>query len=155
MITISTRTSRFRGISSFHILIFNGCTLRYALTQRDISVAYAAILHLPISLLRQYNTTGIKVIAKIIRTELNPVILTPISLFRVRILSVMTAIERPKERASLSTMFICLPLKNTSKKPKITLCMSSATYGRNLSCPVYAGYLPSGKTQSQPSASPS
>jgi len=58
------------------------------------------------------------VIAAIIRTELNPVILIPISLFRARILSVTVAIDKPKERASLSIIFICLPLKNTSVQAK-------------------------------------
>ena len=68
----------------------------------------------------------------IVRTALVPVILIPISLFRAKILSVTVAIDRPKERASLSIMFICLLLKNTivqakpgrkntSMKPKVAL----------------------------------
>ena len=56
--------------------------------------------------------------AIIARTALDPVIFIPISLFRARILSVTAAIDKPKERASLSTRFICLPLKNTSVQAK-------------------------------------
>jgi len=66
------------------------------------------------------------------RTELNPVILSPISLFKERRLSVTIAIESPKERATLSTIFICLKKtsvqakpgrKNTSIIPKSALIM--------------------------------
>ncbi len=74
------------------------------------------------------------VMVRIISTEFSPVILTPISLFRARILSVTRAIDRPRERASLSTIFTCLPLKktsvqakpgrkNTSMKPRAALMM--------------------------------
>jgi len=42
------------------------------------------------------------------------VILTPISLFRAIILVVTIAMESPKDRASLSIIFTCLPLKKTS-----------------------------------------
>ena len=52
------------------------------------------------------------------RTALNPVMLTPASLSKARILRVTMAMERPKERAVLSTAFICLPLKNTSVQAK-------------------------------------
>jgi len=52
------------------------------------------------------------------RTALNPVMLIPTSLFKTRILRVTMAMERPKERAVLSTAFICLPLKNTSVQAK-------------------------------------
>jgi len=55
---------------------------------------------------------------RIISTELNPVILTPNNTFRTRILSVTTAMDRPRERAILSITFICLPLKNTSVQAK-------------------------------------
>ena len=56
------------------------------------------------------------VIAMIIRAELKPVILTPISVFRERRLSVTIAMDSPKERASLSMTFTCL--KNTSVQAK-------------------------------------
>ena len=52
----------------------------------------------------------------IIRAELKPVILTPISLFRERRLSVTIAMDSPKERAILSMTLICL--KNTSVQAK-------------------------------------
>lgn len=52
--------------------------------------------------------------ARIVRTALNPVMLTPNSLFKARMLKDTVAIERSKERAVLSTAFFCLPLKNTS-----------------------------------------
>jgi len=52
------------------------------------------------------------------RTALNPVMLTPASLSKARILRVTIAMERPKERAVLSRRFICLPLKNTSVQAK-------------------------------------
>ena len=58
------------------------------------------------------------VITRIISTALNPVMLTPNSLFKTRILRVTMAMERPKERAVLSRRFICLPLKNTSVQAK-------------------------------------
>lgn len=53
----------------------------------------------------------------IIRAELNPVILTPISLFRERRLSVTTAMDRAKERATLSTMVIRLKKTSVQAKP--------------------------------------
>jgi len=58
------------------------------------------------------------VIPIIIRIEFNPVILTPISIFREKILSVTTAMDNPKERTILSMTFICLRLKNTSVQAK-------------------------------------
>ena len=78
--------------------------------------------------------------ARIIKTELKPVILTPISLFRARIVSVTTAIDRPKERASLSTIFICRRLKNTSVQAnpgrkntsiKLKITLTAGTLSRN------------------------
>ena len=57
------------------------------------------------------------VITMIIRTELNPVILTPISLFKENMLSVTTAIDSPKERASLSMILICLKKTSVQAKP--------------------------------------
>jgi len=75
---------------------------------------------------------AIMVMTIIARTALNPIILMPVNLLRARVLSVTVAIDKPKERASLSIIFICLPLKNTSvqakpgrkntsMKPRITL----------------------------------
>jgi len=70
----------------------------------------------------------------ITKTELNPVILIPINIFREKILSVTTAIDSPKERTILSMTFICLKktnvqakpgTKNTSMKPRAALIMGT------------------------------
>jgi hypothetical protein len=53
-----------------------------------------------------------------IRAELIPVILTPISLFKRKITRTTKAMESPKDRATLSTVFTCFPLKNTSVQQK-------------------------------------
>lgn len=53
----------------------------------------------------------------ITRTELNPVILTPISLFKERRLSVTTTMDSPKEKAALSTTFICRKKTRVQVKP--------------------------------------
>jgi len=74
------------------------------------------------------------VTAIIIKTALNPVILSPISMFREMIARVMTAIDNPKERAILSMTFICLKKtsvqakpgrKNTNINPSIPLMMGN------------------------------
>ncbi len=52
----------------------------------------------------------------IIRTELNPVIITP-ALFKERMLRVTTAMDSPKERAILSMIFICLKKTSVQAKP--------------------------------------
>jgi len=57
------------------------------------------------------------VIATITSTELSTVILMPMSLFKERILSVTTAIDKPKERATLSRAFICLKKTSVQAKP--------------------------------------
>ena len=65
-------------------------------------------------------------------TELNPVILTPISLFTKKRLSVTTTMDSPKEMTTLSMTFICLKKtrvqvnpgrKNTKMNPSIALMM--------------------------------
>ncbi len=53
----------------------------------------------------------------ITRTELNPVILTPTILSRKRRLSVTTAMDSPKERATLSMIFIRLKKMSVQVKP--------------------------------------
>ena len=69
-------------------------------------------------------------ITMIISTELSPVMLIPKSRFKVRILSVTRAIDRPKARTTLSKALICLKKtsvqakpgrKNTNVKPRIAL----------------------------------
>lgn len=68
----------------------------------------------------------------ITRTELNLVILSPISLFREKRLSVTTTIDNAKERVALSITFIRLKKtivqakpgrKKTNMKPSIALIM--------------------------------
>ena len=79
------------------------------------------------------------VTAIITRTELNPVILIPISIFRRKILSVTTAMDSPKERAILSMIFICLKktkvqtkpgTKNTNMNPTTALIVEKGSRGR-------------------------
>lgn len=60
---------------------------------------------------------GTTVITRIIRTELNPVILIPITWFKATRLRVTTAIDNPKERAILSMIFIRLKKINVQVKP--------------------------------------
>ena len=55
--------------------------------------------------------------ARITKTELNPVILTPTNRFKERRLSVTTAIDSPRERATLSMTFICLKKTSVQAKP--------------------------------------
>ncbi len=61
--------------------------------------------------------TGTTVIKIIIRTELSPVILIPTTWFRETRLSVTTAIDSPKERATLSIIFSCLKKTSVQVKP--------------------------------------
>jgi hypothetical protein len=65
-------------------------------------------------------------------TELNPVILTPISLFTEKRLSVTITMDNPKERTTISMTFIRLKKtsvqvnpgkKNTNMNPSIALMM--------------------------------
>jgi hypothetical protein len=53
----------------------------------------------------------------IIRREFKPVMLIPSSTFKARILSVTTAMDKPKERAILSMRFICLKKTSVQAKP--------------------------------------
>jgi len=80
--------------------------------------------------------TGKIVTTTITRAELNPVILTPITIFAKRILRVTIAIDRPKERTTLSITFICRKKtkvqakpgrKNTNRNPSIALRMSTCS----------------------------
>ena len=66
----------------------------------------------------------------IIRTELNPITLAPVSLVTKRRISVTTTIDSAKDRRILSKTFICLKKtrvqakpgrKNTKMKPSIAL----------------------------------
>ena len=52
-----------------------------------------------------------------VRTELNPVIQIPISLFRKRRLIVTTAMDSPKERMILSMTLTCLKKTSVQAKP--------------------------------------
>jgi len=58
-----------------------------------------------------------RVINIIISTELTPVILTPISLFKTKMLRVTRAIDKPTDRAILSAIFICLKKTSVQAKP--------------------------------------
>jgi hypothetical protein len=53
----------------------------------------------------------------IIRREFKPVMLIPSSTFKARILSVTTAMDKPKEGAILSMRFICLKKTSVQAKP--------------------------------------
>jgi hypothetical protein len=75
---------------------------------------------------------GIVVMTAIITSTLNPVTLKLIRRFRASMLRVTRVMDNPIEMASLSMIFICLPLKkisvqakpgrkNTSNTPKIAL----------------------------------
>jgi len=57
------------------------------------------------------------VIVIIISTELSQVILTSTSQFKERMPSVTTAIDRPKERTTLSRIFTCLKKMRVQAKP--------------------------------------
>jgi hypothetical protein len=69
------------------------------------------------SLFREYTTKAITVITIIIRRELAPVIIIPNSTCRTMMLSVTVAIDRPKERAILSTIFTRLKKTSVQAKP--------------------------------------
>jgi len=53
----------------------------------------------------------------IISTELKPVILTPTTIFKARMLSVTMAMESPTDRAILSSMLICRKKTSDQAKP--------------------------------------